>query len=115
MNGTSPFPRCYAPPRQLSIPTGVFTAYARRDQTRREHAAELHAFLGRCEWENGGSDAAHVEDCRPSTTAGKSGISPIEKVNVCSWATSILILCSRLLRNLKRNWIEPSIGYESRP
>jgi TnpA family transposase len=32
--------------RQLSILTGAFSNYARRDQTRREHAAELHAFLG---------------------------------------------------------------------
>ena len=31
---------------QLSIPTSAFSDYARRDQTRREHAAELHAFLG---------------------------------------------------------------------
>ena len=31
---------------QLSIPTGVFNDYARRDQTRREHAAELHDILG---------------------------------------------------------------------
>ena len=31
---------------QLSIPTGAFAEYARRDQTRHEHAAELHAFFG---------------------------------------------------------------------
>jgi hypothetical protein len=31
---------------QLGIPTTAFADYARRDQTRREHAAELHALLG---------------------------------------------------------------------
>lgn len=28
------------------IPTGAFADYVQRDQTRREHAADLHAFLG---------------------------------------------------------------------
>ena len=55
---------------QLGIPATAFSEYARRDQTRREHAAELQAILGICSFRLGdwrdclraGADAAWSTD-----------------------------------------------------
>jgi hypothetical protein len=71
-------------PRKLKVLTGIWTFYADRDQTRREHLAELQDYrsnLTRLGWRL--SNAQPVSDCYPSLAQlNKNSVAPPDGVGL---------------------------------